>query len=72
MATTRRTFWTDGPERLRRALLVKQAEIDYVIAQIKQSRDAGTGRRLEARLARLLMDERPSDHGIARSLHLAS
>ena len=70
--TTQHAFWTDGREQLRRAMLVKQAEIDYVVAQMKRTPDHGTRRRLEARLVRLLMDLRPSEHSIARSLDMAS
>jgi hypothetical protein len=69
---TGHSFWTDGPQRMRRVLLVKQAEIDYVIARMKQTSDPGTMAELGARLERLLMDERPSRHEIARSLDAAS
>jgi len=69
---TGNNFWNDESERLRRVFLVKQAEIDYVIARMKQASDEVAIAELGARLKRLLLDERPSQHEIARSLDLAS
>ena len=72
MTMTGDGFWNDESERLRRVFMVKQAEIDYVIARMKQTSDTGAIAELGARLKRLLSDERPSQHEIARSLDMAS
>lgn len=64
-------FWTEGTERLQRALGERRAEVDELIATIQGTKDHTEKRRLEQKLRDLLAEYDPTEEEIEHSLFFA-
>jgi hypothetical protein len=64
------SFWTEGPERLRKGLADRRAELEQLAAQLRAAKDAEERERLEQKIKLMLEEYSPSEQEIDQSLFL--
>lgn len=64
------SFWTEGPERLRKGLIDRRAELERLAAQLRAAKDAEERERLEQKIKLILEEYAPNEQEIEQSLFL--
>lgn len=64
------SFWAMGPERLRKGLDDRRAELEQLAAQLRGAKDAEERERLEQKIRLILEAYAPSEEEIEQCLFL--